>query len=957
MNSAFLKINRLIARPVRSFRLWLEASLSHRITALNLGLTLATAAVVGIGSYVASHTLVEGAITRELAYEASLGARQLEATINVLYRDVSRMSANGILVRALAQPAGQDQNLSAFFNGYTGPIGVATAVSVHDALGRPIAGTGDTGVSYEGASWLRRVVNLGFTYTEMPNDGGKRFLMMARPVATSSGNSAGILVLRAPVDDIFRKSMSTFYDDLNKRLVTERGEALAEIRLKTLSRPVQATQPVPLDLAAFPGQLRLEVAGEHDEVLAPLAWLASGYAGVAGLILIIVLRLSRRFGARLVSGLARLSSSASSVASGPAPLPQLPVHGQDEVARVTTAFNAVTASVNDLQQELESRVVKRTVTLQDMNTALVKEILSHKKTGEQLHVAANAIENAAEGVMICDADERIVSVNKAFSRITGYGAEEVLGATPDMLLMDDESRGLRAEISRTVVDEGHWKGELWSRRKNGERYLEQCSVSAVKDEVDRLVNFIILFSDVTKQKEDELRLQFLAHHDPLTGLANRILFQQRCEETLLRAERKSAKAAVVFIDLDHFKTVNDSLGHAYGDDLLKQVASRLLECVRKTDVVGRLGGDEFIVLLNEVTDSGDVALIAKKILDRLTASFTIAGHEIFVSASLGISWYPDDGLNAPTLIQNADAAMFAAKEQGRNNYQFFSAEMNAQALEILMMASSLRLAIEREELVLEYQPRIDLLIGKVMGVEALVRWNHPNLGRIMPGQFIGIAEKTGLIDPLGQWVLKDACQQMMAWRRSGLAPKRVAVNLSARQFMQPDLTERIASVLKESGLEAEALELEVTESMVMHDPQRAAVILERLKEMGVAIAIDDFGTGYSSLSYLKRFPIDFIKIDQSFVRGIPLDAEDVGITNAIIAMAKTLDVKLIAEGVDNADQLAFLKDKGCDEVQGYLISSPMPAEGLRRFLRTFADSGPSFLANGKHPALAVRQVG
>jgi EAL domain-containing protein (putative c-di-GMP-specific phosphodiesterase class I) len=244
-----------------------------------------------------------------------------------------------------------------------------------------------------------------------------------------------------------------------------------------------------------------------------------------------------------------------------------------------------------------------------------------------------------------------------------------------------------------------------------------------------------------------------------------------------------------------------------------------------------------------------------------------------------------------------------------------------------------------------------------MGVEALVRWNHPNLGRIMPGQFIGIAEKTGLIDPLGQWVLKDACQQMMAWRRSGLAPKRVAVNLSARQFMQPDLTERIASVLKESGLEAEALELEVTESMVMHDPQRAAVILERLKEMGVAIAIDDFGTGYSSLSYLKRFPIDFIKIDQSFVRGIPLDAEDVGITNAIIAMAKTLDVKLIAEGVDNADQLAFLKDKGCDEVQGYLISSPMPAEGLRRFLRTFADSGPSFLANGKHPALAVRQVG
>ncbi|HET6493159.1 MAG TPA: EAL domain-containing protein [Burkholderiales bacterium] len=958
MNGAFLKNNRLIARPVQVFREWLEASLSHRITALNLALTVTIGAAIGIGSYVASHKLVEGAAMRELSYEASLGARQVEATVNVLYRDVSRMSSNGVLVQTLLQPAGQEELLAAFFSGYIGPIGVATEVSVHDAQGRRIAGTAGAALrSYEGASWLRRVVNLGFTYTEITGDGGKRFLTIARPVApSSSGNSMGILVLHAPMADIFRKSMSSFFDDLNKRLVTDRGETLAELRLKTLIRPVQATQVVPLDLAAFPGQLRLEVAGERDEVLAPLRWLAAGYAVAAGLILIIVLRLSRKFGARLNSGLARLSSAASSIANGLAPLPQLPVTGRDELARVTGAFNAVTASVNELQQELENRVVKRTVTLQDMNTALVKEILSHKKTGEQLHVAANAIENAAEGVMICDAEERIISVNKAFSRITGYSAEDILGATPDMLLTDDESRALHAEISRTVLDEGHWKGELWSRRKNGERYLEQCSVSAVKDEADRLVNFIILFSDVTKQKEDELRLQFLAHHDPLTGLVNRTLFQQRCEETLLRAERKNAKAAVIFIDLDHFKTVNDSLGHAYGDDLLKQAAGRLVECVRKTDVVGRLGGDEFIVLLNEVSDSGDVALIAKKILDRLTASFMIAGHEIFVSASLGISWYPDDGQNAATLIQNADAAMFAAKEQGRNNYQFFSAEMNAQALEILMMASSLRLAIEREELVLEYQPRIDLRVGRVMGVEALVRWNHPNLGRIMPGQFIGIAEKTGLIDPLGQWVLRKACQQMMEWRRSGLAPQRVAVNLSARQFMQPDLTERITGILKETGLEAEALELEVTESMVMHDPQRAAVILERLKDMGVAIAIDDFGTGYSSLSYLKRFPIDYIKIDQSFVRGIPLDAEDVGITNAIIAMAKTLDVKLIAEGVDNAEQLAFLKNEGCNEGQGYLISVPMPAEGLRRFLRTFADSGPSFLANGKHPAVVARQA-
>ena len=958
MNSALPGNDRLIAPSRNRIRKWLAASLSHRITAFSLAVGLALGTLVGMGSYLVTHQLLAMAIKRELGYEAALAARNVEGVVNVLYRDASRMSSNGALIRALAQRNGRDEEFKVFFGTYTGPAGVSTAVSVHDTSGRPLAGTPNAALrSYEGAAWLRRVVNLGFTYSEIMSEGGKRYLIIARPVPVSSV-SAGILVLRAPLDEVFGKAVSTLYDDYNKRLVSDRGEILAEVRWRELAQPVGATQPVALDISAFPGQLQLEIAGERDEVLAPLVWLAACYAGAAAIILIIVLRVARRYGARLGAALEQLSKRAAAIASAPAPMAQLPVAGEDELARFAGAFNRLAGTVNELQQELEARVAKRTVTLQDMNTALVKEILSHKKTGEQLHVAANAIENAAEGVMICDGDERIISVNKAFTRISGYAAEEVLGTTPDMLLGDDESRARRAEILRMVVDEGHWRGELWSRRKNGERYLEQCSVTAVKDEVGRLVNFIVLFSDVTKQKEDEMRLQFLAHHDPLTGLVNRTLFQQRCEETLMLAERKNTRAAVIFIDLDHFKTVNDSLGHAYGDDLLKQAAGRLVECVRKTDVVGRLGGDEFIVLLNEVGDSGDVALIAKKILDRLTASFMVAGHEIFVSASLGISWYPDDGQNAATLIQNADAAMYAAKEQGRNNYQFFSAEMNAQALEILMMASSLRLAIEREELVLEYQPRIDLKAGKVMGVEALVRWNHPNLGRIMPGQFIGIAEKTGLIDPLGNWVLRNACRQMIEWRKSGLAPNRVAVNLSARQFMQPELTERIESVLEETGLEAEALELEVTESMVMHDPQRAAVILERLKEMGVAIAIDDFGTGYSSLSYLKRFPIDYIKIDQSFVRGIPRDAEDVGITNAIIAMAKTLDLKLIAEGVDNAEQLAFLKQGGCDEGQGYLISSPMPAESLRRFLRTFAESGPAFIASGRHsPVAAARHVG
>jgi predicted signal transduction protein with EAL and GGDEF domain len=376
------------------------------------------------------------------------------------------------------------------------------------------------------------------------------------------------------------------------------------------------------------------------------------------------------------------------------------------------------------------------------------------------------------------------------------------------------------------------------------------------------------------------------------------------------------------------------LGHSHGDELLRNVATRLQECTRKTDTVARLGGDEFTILLAEVADSGDVAFIAKKIADRLSASFVIAGHEVYVSASVGISCYPEDGESASVLIKNADAAMYAAKEQGRNNYQFFSAEMNTQALETLMMASSLRLAVERDELILEYQPRLDLTSGKVTGAEALVRWNHPNLGRIMPSQFIGLAEKTGLIDPIGEWVLRRACTQMVEWRRTGVALPRVAVNISARQFRHPDFTERIAAILAETGMDPSSLEVEVTESMVMHDPQRTTVILERLKERDVVVAIDDFGTGYSSLSYLKRFPIDYIKIDQSFVRGIPQDAEDVGIVRAIIALAKTLDVHLIAEGIDTQEQLAFLEREGCNEGQGYLISTSLPPGRLAAFIQT-----------------------
>jgi diguanylate cyclase (GGDEF)-like protein/PAS domain S-box-containing protein len=920
---------------------WLTSSLSRRVTAFALAFLVVMAGGVGWLSYQANRGLAEAGALKELAGEAALAASRVELKLSTLLAELARLSANPMIVRGLEDKTAGEAYLGPFFRGYQPPGRMTATLSLHDAQGRPLAASGAASPpSYENTPLLKRVIGLGFAHAELVAAGRTRELVLARPVqSATTGRPGGMLVMHASLNELFGKAVGGLNGDTAKRLKSERGEVYAEVGGRPFADALAATHPLSIDASQFPYRLHLEVAGERAALLAPLEQLAHAYAVGAGLVLLLVAWFLHRLARHLSGSLAPLARAATTVAAGGAIAAPLPVKGEDDVAALARAFNTMAARLNDSQQEVETRVVERTAMLEDINSALVKEILSHKQTGQQLHVAANAIENAAEGVMICDGGGRIVSVNKAFTRITGYAPEEVLGRTPESLLSAERAAAVRDEIARAIAEHGHWKGELESRRKDGDTFIEERSVSAVKDEEGNIVNYIVLFSDVTKQKQDEQRIQYLAHHDPLTGLANRTLFQQRCDDALARANRRNGKVAVMFIDLDHFKTVNDSLGHAYGDELLKNVSARLQECVRKTDTVARQGGDEFTVLLTEVGDSGDVAFISKKIIERLTESFTVAGHEIYVSASIGISFYPDDGQNAAALIKNADAAMYAAKEQGRNNYQFFSAEMNAQALEALMMASSLRLAIERSELVLEYQPRIDLRSGEIMGAEALVRWNHPNLGRIMPGQFIGIAEKTGLIDPLGEWVLRQACRQMIEWDRQGISPHRVAVNLSARQFRQPDLTERIAAIIEETGIAGAALEVEVTESMVMHDPQRAAVVLERLKEMGVAVAIDDFGTGYSSLSYLKRFPIDYIKIDQSFIRGIPLDAEDVGITRAIVALAKTLDVKLIAEGVDNTEQLAFLRREGCDEGQGYFISSSLSADALGKFISSAAEPG------------------
>lgn len=442
-----------------------------------------------------------------------------------------------------------------------------------------------------------------------------------------------------------------------------------------------------------------------------------------------------------------------------------------------------------------------------------------------------------------------------------------------------------------------------------------------------------LHHDLEERKRVEQSIRHMAHHDALTGLPNRALFRDRLTHAMAQADRYHQKLAVMFLDLDRFKAINDTLGHNVGDQLLKIAAERLRSCVRDCDTVARLGGDEFTVVVEDIIEDHDAAAVAQKILDTLSQPFNLYGHEVFISVSVGVTLYPSDDENADNLLRNADSAMYRAKEYGRNNFQFYVADMNVKARERLMLESSLRRALDRKEFMLYYQPRVDLLSGRVIGAEALLRWRHPEMGLVPPSEFIPILDETGMIIPVGDWALREACRQNRDWQDMGLPPIRVAVNLSVRQFIQKDLADTIISALDAAGLSAEHLELEITEDLFLEHNQTNIITLARLKSMGIHISIDDFGTGYSSLSYLKRLPIDTLKIDQSFVRDIGTDPDNKAIASAIIAMASSLRLNVLAEGVETDEQLAFLRAQGCNEIQGFCFSHPLPAQEFEQLLR------------------------
>jgi diguanylate cyclase (GGDEF)-like protein/PAS domain S-box-containing protein len=569
--------------------------------------------------------------------------------------------------------------------------------------------------------------------------------------------------------------------------------------------------------------------------------------------------------------------------------------------------------------------------------SMVERAASAEALFEEKERAQVALNTIADAVMSTDIQGHVTFLNVVAESMTGWSRDEAAGRPLEEVfrVIDAVTRGIVQNPMALAIRENKTVGLtpncILVRRDGVEAYIED-SAAPIHDRRGQVTGAVIVFHDVGAARALPLRMSYLAQHDSLTDLPNRILLSDRLTQAIALAHRSGKKLAVLFLDIDRFKHINDSLGHAIGDRLLQSVAQRLLACVRRSDTVSRQGGDEFVILLPEVAHADDAAAIADVILLALSTPHHIAKHDLHVTASVGIATYPDDGTDAETLMQNADLAMYDAKDSGRDNWQFFKAEMNKRAVERQLVEVALRHAVDQQEFVLQYQPQMNLGTGAIIGVEALIRWRHPERGLVPPAHFIPIAEECGVIVAIGRWVLREACRQARTWQCAGLPPVRIAINISAVELRAKDFVAGVRTILLETGLDPRFLELELTETFLWQDSKSTLAVLQALKAMGVQLALDDFGTGYSSLSYLRRFPIDTLKIDQSFVRDITTDAGDAGIVSAVISMGKSLHMRVVAEGVETREQLAFLREQRCPEGQGYHFSRPVVAGEFTRLL-------------------------
>ncbi|OGT89242.1 MAG: hypothetical protein A2286_11445 [Gammaproteobacteria bacterium RIFOXYA12_FULL_61_12] len=566
---------------------------------------------------------------------------------------------------------------------------------------------------------------------------------------------------------------------------------------------------------------------------------------------------------------------------------------------------------------------------------IFRDISRQREQDAKIKLWATVFQTTEEGVIITNADGVIIAVNASFTSITGYREDEALGRTPKFLQSGRQAPSFYQALWERLGIVGYWQGELYNQRKGGEIYPQLMSINAVRGEGGKPAYYVAVFSDISHIKRSEARLEYLAHHDPLTGLPNRLHFEDLLGKAMDRRQADPALAgqvALMFLDVDRFKDINDSLGHHKGDLLLKNLARRLSALLDPSDVIARQGGDDFVVMAAQIRSIEEVEERAGRILEALKKPVVVGGQAVFVSCSLGISIAPRDGRDPATLYKNADTALFQAKRNGGNSYEFFSEALSQRARERFELETRLRHAIDREEFILYYQPQFRASDKRLVGVEALIRWESPGFGLVPPGKFIPLAEETRLIDTIGVWVLNEACAQARAWRDLGFAPFRMAVNLSSYQFQSGKIVDQVRLALDQSGLDPRCLELELTESALMHEPERAMEILRELRGLGVHLAIDDFGTGYSSLNYLKLFDVDALKIDSSFIRDIPHDKNDEHIARAVIALARSFGLRVVAEGVETAEQIEFLLKEGCDELQGFYFSRPVPAMELMNLL-------------------------
>ncbi|MCL2874826.1 MAG: EAL domain-containing protein [Betaproteobacteria bacterium] len=558
-----------------------------------------------------------------------------------------------------------------------------------------------------------------------------------------------------------------------------------------------------------------------------------------------------------------------------------------------------------------------------------RDVTFQHQAEERLRIAASVFDNITEAMAIADQDGIIQSVNSAFTKITGYTEKEAIGETPGKLL----ASGLHdpifyKEMWRQIIDDGHWQGEIVNRRKNGETYPEWLSITAIKNESGKVIQYVGLFTDISERKQTEAYINRLAYYDPLTRLANRLLFNDRLGNALLQAHRNRRPLAILFIDLDHFKAINDSLGHKKGDALIIAASERLASLLREGDTLARISGDEFALLLPEITSHADALSLASRILQEFSRPFGLDRREFFISTSIGIAIYPSDGESEDILMKNANIALHHAKDAGRSCFRFFLESDNTYSLDQLELEADLRHSVERGELLVHYQPQIEISSGLIHGMEALIRWQHPTRGLLLPGQFVPLAESIGYIDTLGQWCLDTACRQFVEWQNQGICLQRIAVNISARQLRNPDFPEKVLQTVHETGIQPSCLEIELTESSMSEDPELIFGIFSKLRQAGIRIAIDDFGTGYSSLSYLSRYPVDVLKIDKIFVENVS-EAEDAfSVVHAIVALAHSLKMIVVAEGVETVAQRETLINLDCDLLQGFLYYRPCSAAEL-----------------------------